>query len=121
MRLQNIVSNNSHLVQVISSGINRIEKKKVIFESDMEKDYDVIVFATGFKSAANKWLKDHEYVLNEKGMPKNEVPGHWKGEKGIYCAGLSRRGLFGVSMDAKAIADDINGTIKLTAQASSLP
>ncbi|KAK4264759.1 hypothetical protein QN277_025890 [Acacia crassicarpa] len=105
-------------IKVISSGVKRIEKRKVIFESDLEKDFDVIVFATGFKSAANKWLKDHEYVLNEKGMPKNEVPRHWKGEKGIYCAGLSRRGLFGVSMDAKAIADDINGTIKLTAQAS---
>ena len=40
-------------------------------------------------------------------MPKNRVPEHWRGEKGLYCAGLSRRGLFGVSMDAEAIANDI--------------
>ncbi|KAI9074818.1 hypothetical protein K1719_043242 [Acacia pycnantha] len=64
--------------------MKRMEKKKVIFESDMEKDFDVIVFATGFKSAANKWLEDYEYLLNEKGMPKNEVPGHWKGERRGY-------------------------------------
>ncbi|XP_028797943.1 probable indole-3-pyruvate monooxygenase YUCCA10 [Neltuma alba] len=102
-------------IKVISTGIKRIEKKKVIFENNMEKDFDVIVFATGFKSVANNWLKDYKYVLNEKGMPKNEAPGHWKGEKGIYCAGLSRNGLFGVSMDAEAIADDINLTLKLAA------
>ena len=44
-------------------------------------------------------------------MPKNRVPEHWRGEKGLYCAGLSRRGLFGVSMDAEAIANDINKVI----------
>ncbi|XP_054806316.1 probable indole-3-pyruvate monooxygenase YUCCA10 [Prosopis cineraria] len=107
-------------IKVISSGIKRIEKKKVIFEkNNLEKDFDVIVFATGYKSVANNWLKDYKYVLNEKGMPKNEVPSHWKGEKGIYCAGLSRRGLLGVSMDAEAIANDINLSLKLVAQNSS--
>ncbi|XP_054792882.1 probable indole-3-pyruvate monooxygenase YUCCA10 [Prosopis cineraria] len=108
-------------IKVVPSAIKRIEKKKVVFENNMEKDFDVIVFATGFKSIANTWLKDYKYVLNEEGMAKNEVPKHWKGEKGIYCAGLSRRGLFGVSMDAEAIADDINLTLKLAAQPSSLP
>lgn len=55
-------------------------------------------------------------------MPKNVVPKHWKGEKGIYCAGLSRKGLFGVSIDAKTIADDINNlTLNLEDQATSLP
>jgi len=35
----------------------RIENKKVIFENDAEKEFDVIVFATGYRSVANKWLK----------------------------------------------------------------
>ncbi len=41
-------------------------------------------------------------------MPKNRFPAHWKGENGLYCAGLSKRGLFGAATDAQTIADDIN-------------
>jgi lysine/ornithine N-monooxygenase len=29
----------------------------VKFENGIEKNFDAIVFATGYKSAANKWLK----------------------------------------------------------------
>ncbi|MED6221680.1 hypothetical protein PIB30_057115 [Stylosanthes scabra] len=87
----------------------RIENKKVIFGNNTQKEFDAIVFATGYRSVANKWLKgNYKYVLNEDGMPKNEFPKHWKGDNGLYCAGLARRGLFGVQFDAEAIADDIN-------------
>ncbi|XVF58767.1 hypothetical protein PTKIN_Ptkin07bG0092800 [Pterospermum kingtungense] len=89
-------------------GISSIEGKKVVFEDGAEREFDAIVFATGYKSIANNWLKDYKHALNEDGLPKNDFPNHWKGEKNLYCCGLSRRGLFGVSMDAKAIADDIN-------------
>ena len=54
-------------------------------------------------------------------MPKNRVPEHWRGEKGLYCAGLSRRGLFGVSMDAEAIANDINKVITSQKKSSIHP
>ncbi|KAF8411690.1 hypothetical protein HHK36_004248 [Tetracentron sinense] len=54
---------------------------------------------------------DYIYCLNNDGMPKNTFPNHWKGENGLYCVGLSRRGLFGVSMDVKAIASDIQMVI----------
>ncbi|KAG5019426.1 hypothetical protein JHK87_015281 [Glycine soja] len=100
-------------IKVIPSHIVRIENKKVIFGNDVEKKFDVIVFATGYISVANKWLKDYKYILNDEGMPKNDFPNHWKGDRGLYCAGLSNRGLFGVKMDAEAIADDINQTLKL--------
>ncbi|KAG5035910.1 hypothetical protein AAZX31_04G194800 [Glycine max] len=100
-------------IKVIPSHIVRIENKKVIFENDAEKEFDVIVFATGYRSVANKWLKDYKYVLNDEGMPNNDFPNHWKGDRGLYCAGLSNRGLFGVKMDVEAIADDINQTLKL--------
>lgn len=40
-------------------------------------------------------------------MPKNEYPSHWQGEKGLYCAGMSGRGLSGVSSDAINIANHI--------------
>ncbi|XP_022774069.1 probable indole-3-pyruvate monooxygenase YUCCA10 [Durio zibethinus] len=91
--------------------ISSIYGKKVLFEDGGEREFDAIVFATGYRSIANNWLKDFKYVLNENGMPKTDFPHHWKGEKNLYCCGLSRRGLFGVSMDAKAIADDIKRVI----------
>ncbi|XVE83334.1 hypothetical protein DITRI_Ditri16bG0080500 [Diplodiscus trichospermus] len=92
-------------------GISRIKGKKVLFEDGAEREFDAIVFATGYKSIANNWMKDYKYALNENGLPKNDFPHHWKGEKNLYCCGLSRRGLFGVSMDAQAIADDIKRVI----------
>uniref|UniRef100_A0A7N2KRX2 Flavin-containing monooxygenase n=1 Tax=Quercus lobata TaxID=97700 RepID=A0A7N2KRX2_QUELO len=91
--------------------ILNIEKNNVKFKNGTEKNFDAIVLATGYKSAANKWLKDCKYALNGDGMPKNRMPEHWRGEKGLYRAGLSRRGLFGVSMDAMAIANDIDKVI----------
>ncbi|CAK8565091.1 unnamed protein product [Lathyrus sativus] len=78
----------------------------------MEKEFDAIVFAIGYKSVANGWLKDYQYALNEKGFPKTPFSKHWKGDHGLYCAGLARKGLFGVKKDAKAIAEDINRTLK---------
>lgn len=50
-------------------------------------------------------------MLNEKGMPKSGIPNHWKGKKNVYCVGLSRQGLAGVSFDAKAVAQDISNNI----------
>ncbi|KAI5405035.1 probable indole-3-pyruvate monooxygenase YUCCA10 [Lathyrus oleraceus] len=79
-------------IKVVPSGIKKIEKKNVIFENNMEKEFDAIVFATGYKSVANEWLKDYKYALNEKGFPKNPFPKHWKGDHGLYCAGLARKG-----------------------------
>lgn len=52
--------------------------------------------------------QDDARLFNEAGMPNRRVPDHWKGENGIYCAGFSRAGLFGISNDATNIANDIN-------------
>ncbi|KAK7316962.1 hypothetical protein RJT34_00805 [Clitoria ternatea] len=98
-------------IKVFPSHIARIENKKVVFGNNMEKEFDAIVMATGYKSVANTWLKDYKYVLNDDGRPKNKFPSHWKGDKGLYCAGLSQRGLFGVKADAEAIANDIHKTL----------
>ena len=52
-------------------------------------------------------------MLNEVGMPKNKFPHHWKGENGLYCAGLSGSGLPGVSADAVSIANEIRSVLNL--------
>jgi indole-3-pyruvate monooxygenase len=53
--------------------------------------------------------QDDKRMLNDDGLPEKGYPNHWKGENGLYCAGFSRRGLAGISMDAKNIANDIAG------------
>ncbi|KAF7816764.1 putative indole-3-pyruvate monooxygenase YUCCA11 [Senna tora] len=88
--------------------ISSIKTNKVIeFEDGRQDQFDVIIFATGYRSTALNWLKDYKELFNEDGKPKRKYPNHWKGENGIYCAGFSSRGLEGISYDAQKIADDI--------------
>ncbi|KAK2390470.1 putative indole-3-pyruvate monooxygenase YUCCA10 [Trifolium repens] len=99
--------------------IASIKKGKIIeFEDGKSDEFDVIVFATGYKTNVQKWLKDYKELFNENGMPKPCYPNHWKGGNGIYCAGFSKNGLKGIAYDAQKIADDI---CSLTINARKLP
>ncbi|CAO2141465.1 unnamed protein product [Urochloa humidicola] len=91
--------------------ISNIMGNKVEFEGGKKSYFDAIVFATGYKTTVKMWLKDDKCLINSDGFPKQGYPNHWKGENGLYCAGFARRGLAGISMDAKNIADDIVSTI----------
>ncbi|CAL4986343.1 unnamed protein product [Urochloa decumbens] len=91
----------------VLGNISQIKGNIVEFEGKKESTFDVIVFATGYKSTANTWLKNSESMLNNDGLPRKEFPNHWKGANGHYCAGLAKRGLAGIAMDAKNIANDI--------------
>ncbi|CAL5089273.1 unnamed protein product [Urochloa decumbens] len=94
----------------VHGNISKINGNVVEFEDKKERSFDVIVFATGYKSMANTWLNNGESMLNNDGLPKKEFPNHWKGANGLYCAGLARRGLAGIATDAKNIANDILST-----------
>ncbi|XP_015087241.1 probable indole-3-pyruvate monooxygenase YUCCA10 [Solanum pennellii] len=83
-------------------GISYIKEHTVVFDNGDEHQFDAIIFATGYKNIATKWLKDYSSIFLEDGTLIS-----WKGENGLYCAGFSRRGIAGISMDAIAIADDI--------------
>ncbi|KAL5982693.1 hypothetical protein ACLOJK_016769 [Asimina triloba] len=93
-------------IQVLP-GLSSVRGSEAVFADGKAVAFDAIVFATGYRSTAKSWLKDGDYFLDNNGMPRSCYPNHWKGEKGLYCAGLARRGLAGVSMDAQNIADDI--------------
>ncbi|KAM7507825.1 hypothetical protein LguiA_018278 [Lonicera macranthoides] len=93
-------------IQVLPS-INKINEESVEFVNGKINRFDAIVFATGYRSRVKKWLKDDGNLFNDDGMPKQRNPNHWKGENGLYCAGFSQSGLFGISNDAQNIADDI--------------
>ncbi|KVI07494.1 probable indole-3-pyruvate monooxygenase YUCCA10 [Cynara cardunculus var. scolymus] len=93
-------------IQVMTT-IEDIDENQIKFTDGTEKHFDAIVFATGFRSTVRKWLKDDGGLFNEKGMPMHKSPNHWKGDHGLYCVGFASAGLFGISNDAKNIADDI--------------
>lgn len=52
-------------------------------------------------------MQGYDCLLKKDGLPKLIFPNHWKGENGLYCVGLARRGLYGAAMDAQNIADHI--------------
>ncbi|BAT13142.1 Os11g0207900 [Oryza sativa Japonica Group] len=91
----------------VFQGISKINTNSVEFHGGRQNSFDAIVFATGYKSTVNAWLKNGESMFKDDGFPKNYFPNHWRGENGLYCAGFARRGLAGIAMDAKNIANDI--------------
>lgn len=52
----------------------------------------------------------------EDGYPRRAFPNGWKGENGVYAVGFTKRGIFGASMDAKNIAEDIGQCWKAKAK-----
>ncbi|KAK3193972.1 hypothetical protein Dsin_025282 [Dipteronia sinensis] len=97
-------------IQVLPA-IESIRGNEVVFKNGNSYPFDTIIFCTGFKRSTHKWLKDDDYLLNDDGIPKQSFPNHWKGKKGLYCVGLSRRGLYGASADAQNIANHIKNSL----------
>ncbi|XP_038878088.1 probable indole-3-pyruvate monooxygenase YUCCA10 [Benincasa hispida] len=101
----------SRKIQVLPTEISNIEGNNVLFKNGKSYPFDNIIFCTGFKRSTNKWLKGDDYLLNDDGLPKPSFPNHWKGKNGLYCVGLSRRGLYGSNLDAQNVAKDISSQI----------
>lgn len=57
-------------------------------------------------------LQGDDFLLGEDGMCKQSFPNHWKGKNGLYCVGLSRRGLYGAAADAVNVANDIKQLLR---------
>lgn len=96
----------SKRIQVFPDVVS-INQKTVEFKDGKRRCFDAIVLATGYKSVAHKWLKDYKFLLTDDGKPKGKYPNHWKGEKGVYCVGLTGKGLPGIFKDSKAVTEDI--------------
>ncbi|ERN01488.1 hypothetical protein AMTRI_Chr03g148190 [Amborella trichopoda] len=76
------------------------------FVNGQEEAFDSVILATGYKSNVPSWLKERE-LFGEEGLPRKSFPNGWKGEKGLYSVGFTRRGLLGVGSDARNVAQDI--------------
>ncbi|XP_024005688.1 probable indole-3-pyruvate monooxygenase YUCCA1 isoform X1 [Eutrema salsugineum] len=90
----------------IMEGVKEITKDGAKFMDGQEKDFDSIIFATGYKSNVPTWLQGSECFTKE-GMPKTPFPNGWRGGKGLYTVGFTRRGLLGTASDAVKIAGEI--------------
>ncbi|ERN08816.1 probable indole-3-pyruvate monooxygenase YUCCA11 [Amborella trichopoda] len=96
----------------VMNAIAYIRGNEVRFSNNEKPVFDAIILATGYKSTIKAWLKDEDGFFIQDGMPRAKYPNHWSGPNGLYCAGLSKRGLFGVSEDAMNIATDIYSLFK---------
>lgn len=106
-------------IQVIPSGITKIRGNEVMFEDGKSYAFDAIIFATGFRRSTKNWLiQGEDNLLDENGVPKPSFKNQWKGNNGMYCAGLAGRGLYGAGLDAQKIADDINQQLHQTSSSS---
>ncbi|KAI7984675.1 putative indole-3-pyruvate monooxygenase YUCCA10 [Camellia lanceoleosa] len=100
----------SREIQVLPA-ITSIKGDEVVFQNGKSHPFDAIVFATGFTRSTHKWLKGDNYLLNKDGLANPSFPNHWKGQNGLYCCGLARRGFYGAAMEAQNIADDIKSAL----------
>ena len=53
-------------------------------------------------------VEDDEPFFKTDSTPRHGNPNNWKATKGLYVAGLSKRGLLGSATDAELIAEDIS-------------
>ncbi|KAL8158758.1 hypothetical protein V2J09_000295 [Rumex salicifolius] len=93
-------------------GIRRIVRHGAEFVDARAEDFDAIIFATGFRSNVPSWLKGSDMFSQDDGFPIKSFPDGWKGANGLYAAGFSKRGISGLSLDSRRIAEDINNVWK---------
>ncbi|KAL4571934.1 hypothetical protein LXL04_018702 [Taraxacum kok-saghyz] len=87
-------------------GIKRFNSTSVELVNGETLDIDSVVLATGYCSNVPYWLQETE-LFAKNGFPKTPFPKGWKGNRGLYAAGFTRRGLAGASADAMKISQDI--------------
>ncbi|KAL8236371.1 hypothetical protein R6Q59_017452 [Mikania micrantha] len=87
-------------------GIKRFNSNSVELVNGETLDIDSVVLATGYRSNVPYWLQETEFFA-KNGFPKTPFPNGWKGKRGLYASGFTRRGLAGASADAIKIGQDI--------------
>ncbi|KAA0064966.1 putative indole-3-pyruvate monooxygenase YUCCA4 [Cucumis melo var. makuwa] len=91
----------------VMEGVKEITRNGAKFIDGQEKEFDSIILATGYRSNVPSWLKQGCDFFTKDGMPKTPFPDGWKGERGLYTVGFTRRGLLGTASDAMKIANDV--------------
>ncbi|KAG8657334.1 indole-3-pyruvate monooxygenase YUCCA6-like [Manihot esculenta] len=100
----------------VCPGIKRLKRHSVEFVNWKTENFDAILLATGYKSNVPSWLKEGDMFSEKDGLPRRPFPNGWKGERGLYAVGFTKRGILGASMDAKRVAEDIERCWKAEAK-----
>ncbi|KAL7608502.1 indole-3-pyruvate monooxygenase YUCCA6 [Lactuca sativa] len=100
----------------VHPSIQSVGHHSVQFANGRIENFDAIILATGYKSNTPSWLKEKDMFSEKDGMPRKPFPHGWKGERGLYAVGFTRRGLFGSSADAKRVSEDIENFWKAEAK-----
>ncbi|KAI5680533.1 hypothetical protein M9H77_01760 [Catharanthus roseus] len=100
-------------IKVVRGSIKRFMRNAVEFLDGKVENFDAIILATGYKSNVPNWLKENNFFSKIDGFPCEPFPNGWKGENGLYAVGFNKRGLLGTSIEARKIAEDIEGLWKL--------
>ncbi|XP_047323333.1 probable indole-3-pyruvate monooxygenase YUCCA4 [Impatiens glandulifera] len=90
----------------VMEGVREITRNGAKFVDGQEREFDSIIFATGYKSNVLCWLKGSDLFTNE-GRPMMPFADCWKGEKRLYCVGFNGKGLLGSVSNSINIANDI--------------
>ncbi|KAK4765849.1 hypothetical protein SAY87_007491 [Trapa incisa] len=99
-------------IKVVPAGIKHfVGSNQVEFVNGSQLEFDSVILATGYKSNVPSWLQESEF-FNKNGYPKSPFPNGWKGSRGLYAVGFTKRGLSGASSDAVRIAADIGSLWK---------
>ncbi|CAO2192943.1 unnamed protein product [Urochloa humidicola] len=101
-------------IQVIQTGMTKVNGNVVEFADGRRHPFDAIVFATGYRSGIKRWLQDGSELIGDDGILKQRSP---KAKNGLYYGGLSGRGIFGSGTDAEFIAADISKQLQPVPQA----
>ncbi|KAF9612340.1 hypothetical protein IFM89_039058 [Coptis chinensis] len=56
----------------VRPAVSRITKNGAEFANGETHKFEAIIFATGYRSTANYWLKDYDFLLDKEGMPKTK-------------------------------------------------
>ncbi|XP_076933001.1 indole-3-pyruvate monooxygenase YUCCA6-like [Bidens hawaiensis] len=104
----------------IHPSIQSVGNHSVQFVNGRVEKFDAIILATGYRSNTPSWLKENQMFSEKDEMPQETFPQGWKGEYGLYAVGFTRRGLFGSSMDARRVSEDIGKSWKAEAKHLSM-
>ncbi|KAF6166608.1 hypothetical protein GIB67_005470, partial [Kingdonia uniflora] len=94
-------------IKVVPS-VRRFTDKGAEFVDGRRAEFDSVILATGYRSSVPSWLKEEEFFNKNNGYPATPFPNNWKGKNGLYSVGFTKRGLLGLSMDARKVAEDIS-------------
>jgi cation diffusion facilitator CzcD-associated flavoprotein CzcO len=92
---------------IIKPGIQSFTQNGVVFENGEEKEFDGVIFATGYKPEVEEFLENTKHVFNSLNLPKSAII---EQNKGLYFIGFDLYNggvLYSIHRNSELIVKDI--------------